>query len=94
MQSPSTGCCGTVLVTAEPEVQGNAVSLPVPNSLQEVLDPAWLSHALGQRFPGVTVASLEPWPIVSRVSTNARFHVECQGGLPSGLPADLCDAMS
>jgi hypothetical protein len=28
--------------------------------------------------------------VISRVSTNARFRIECAEGLPSGLPADLC----
>jgi hypothetical protein len=62
----------------------------VPNTLEEAMDPSWLSAALGQQFPGVTVASVVPGPIVSRVSTNARFRIECDGPLPPGLPADLC----
>ena len=28
------------------------MTLTVPDTLAEVLDPAWLSDALGQRFPG------------------------------------------
>ncbi len=55
-----------------------------------MLDPSWLTKALGQRFPGVTVDSVVPGPVVSRVSTNARFHVEYGGVVPAGLPADLC----
>ena len=62
----------------------------VPDTLEEVMDPAWLSTALGRRFPGVAVASVLPGPIVSRVSTNARFHVEYRGNVPVGLPTDLC----
>ena len=27
---------------------------------------------------------------MSRVSTNARFRIECEGDVPSGLPAELC----
>ncbi|HXZ61628.1 MAG TPA: phosphotransferase [Acidimicrobiales bacterium] len=66
------------------------MSLPVPDTLEEVLDPVWLSQALGQRYPGISVVSVQRGPIVSRVSTNARFRVECRGSSPRGLPADLC----
>ena len=67
-----------------------AMSLAVPDTLHEVLDPVWLGAALSRRFPGVTVSSVHPGPIVSRVSTNARFRVEYEGQVPPGLPADLC----
>lgn len=63
---------------------------PVPDTLEEVLDPAWLSQALGQQFPGIAVTSVHPGPVVSRVSTNARFRIECLGDVPPGLPAELC----
>jgi hypothetical protein len=66
------------------------MSLAVPDTLQEVLDPVWLSAALSRRFPGVTVSSVHAGPIVSRVSTNARFRVEYGDQVPPGLPADLC----
>ncbi len=66
------------------------MSPPIPNTLGEVLDPGWLSRALGGRFPGITVVSVEAGPVVSRVSTNARFRIECEGALPPVLPADLC----
>jgi hypothetical protein len=66
------------------------MSPSVPDTLEEVMDPAWLSNALGRRFPGVAVSSVERGPIVSRVSTNACFHVECRGDVPIGLPTDLC----
>ncbi len=66
------------------------MSPPVPDTLAEAFDAAWLSEALGQRYPGIAVTSVQPGPIVSRVSTNARFHIECKGGVPPGLTADLC----
>jgi len=66
------------------------MSPTVPNTLQEVLDPEWVSRALQQRFPGISVASVQQGPVVSRVSTNARFRIACDGPLPQGLPADLC----
>ena len=64
--------------------------LAVPDTLEEVLDPAWLTRALGQRFPGVRVASVTPGPIVARVSVNARFSVEYDGPVPPELPPNLC----
>ena len=67
-----------------------SMSFTAPNTLEEVLDPVWLSAALGQRFARIEVTSVRPGPVVSRVSTNARFRIECRGGLPPGLPADLC----
>jgi hypothetical protein len=66
------------------------MSLTVPDTLEEVLDPAWLSTALGQQFPGIAVTSVHPGPVVSRVSTNARFRIECREDVPRGLPTDLC----
>ena len=66
------------------------MSLTVPDALEEVLDPAWLTKALGQRYPGLTVQSVEPGPVVSRVSTNARFRVRYGGNVPQGVPVDLC----
>jgi hypothetical protein len=71
-------------------VTGSPVALSVPDTLAEVLDPAWLTAALGQRFPGITVASVQPGPIVSRVSTNARFRVEYAGRVPAEFPTCLC----
>jgi hypothetical protein len=64
--------------------------LAVPDTLEGVLDPDWLSRALGRRFPGVRVVSVTPGPIVARVSVNARFAVEYDGPVPSELPSDLC----
>jgi hypothetical protein len=66
------------------------VTLIVPDALEEVLDPAWLTKALGQRSPGIIVEWVEPGPVVSRVSTNARFRVRYAGNVPPGVPVDLC----
>jgi hypothetical protein len=66
------------------------MSVAVPDTLEEVLTPAWLSAALGRQFPGVEVTRVHPGPVVSRVSTNARFRVECRDGIPAGLSPDLC----
>jgi hypothetical protein len=64
--------------------------LAVPDTLEEALDPTWLTQALGRRFPGVKVVSVTPGPIVARVSVNARFAVEFDGEVPPELPPNLC----
>jgi hypothetical protein len=66
------------------------MSVPVPDTLELLQSPEWLTAALAPRFPGVNVTAVTPGPIVSRVSTNARFEIECAGGVPDGLPANLC----
>jgi thiamine kinase-like enzyme len=63
---------------------------PVPRTLDELLDPRWLTQALGQRFPGIKVERAELGPVVSRMSTNARFRIECAGDVPEGLSPHLC----
>ena len=65
-------------------------SVSVPDTLEEAMSPEWLSAALGLRFPAITVTSATRGPIVSRVSTNARFEIACEDDLPDGLPAHLC----
>ena len=62
----------------------------VPDSLAELLTPEWLTAALSLRFPGVEVTSVTPGPVVERVSTNARFRIECAAPVPPGLPSALC----
>jgi hypothetical protein len=64
--------------------------LEVPDSLAELLTPEWLTAALSSRFPGVEVTSVTPGPVVERVSTNARFRIECAAPAPPGLPSALC----
>lgn len=62
----------------------------MPELLDEVLSPQWLTAALGTRYPGIEVTAVSRGPAVSRVATNARFTIECASGLPAGLAADLC----
>ena len=66
------------------------MSVRVPESLDEVLTPAWMTAALGQRFPGIEVTRVERGPLIQRVATNQRFSIECAGGRPDGLPSHLC----
>lgn len=63
---------------------------PVPKTLDAVLSPTWLTAALGTRFPGISVSRVHAGPIVSRITTNARFRIECDGGVPEGLSPNLC----
>jgi hypothetical protein len=67
-----------------------AVPVPVPETLEQALDPAWLSAALGRRFPGIEVTGVVLGEVDARVSTNARFTIECAGGVPDGLSPALC----
>lgn len=64
--------------------------MSVPHNLDEALSREWLTHALGTRFPGVTVAGVERGPVISRVATNARFRVKYEGQPPAGLSSALC----
>ncbi|OHV32116.1 MULTISPECIES: phosphotransferase family protein [Pseudofrankia] len=64
---------------------------PVPDTLERMLSPDWLTAALGHRFPGIEVTAVTPGPVISRVATNARFRITCADGTaPAGLSADLC----
>src|SRR4051812_8310844 len=67
-----------------------ATPLPLPETLDEALDPAWLGAALGLRYPGVEVTRVTVGEVDCRVSTNARFTIECNGGVPTGLSPHLC----
>lgn len=71
-------------------MQGLDGGVRVPETLAEVLSPAWLSSALGPRYPGISVIRVVPGPVATRISTNAFFTIEVDGGLPAGLPAALC----
>ena len=66
------------------------MAVPVPELLEDVLSPGWLTEALGTRYPGIEVTAVSRGPEVSRVATSARFRIECEGDLPAGLPAQLC----
>jgi hypothetical protein len=66
------------------------MTAPVPDTLDELMSPAWLTSALDPRFPGIEITAVTPGPVISRISTNARFRIECGGGTPDGLSPDLC----
>ena len=62
----------------------------VPDTLEELLSPAWLTAALATRFPGVEVIAAELGDVTARITTNACFRIECRGGMPDGLSSHLC----
>ncbi|XVQ15814.1 phosphotransferase [Spirillospora sp. CA-255316] len=65
-------------------------TVPVPSTTSELMSPEWLTSALAPRFPGIRITGVTPGPVVNRVSTNVRFHIECEDDLPGGLSPDLC----
>ena len=68
----------------------SATTVVIPETLGEVLTPSWLTSTLSSRFPGIRVTDVIPGPIVERVSTNARFRIECEPDVPPGLSPTLC----
>ncbi|CUU55091.1 Phosphotransferase enzyme family protein [Parafrankia irregularis] len=68
----------------------SASVVALPDELHEVLSPGWLNKALAIRYPGIEIVEVTPGPVVSRVSTNARFRIDCTGGVPKGLSPHLC----
>lgn len=67
-----------------------SVAVPVPDTLEVALSTEWLTAALQQRYPGIEVHRVIPGPVVSRVSTNARFTIEYSGTAEPGPPQALC----
>ncbi|QZH58306.1 aminoglycoside phosphotransferase family protein [Mycolicibacterium farcinogenes] len=65
-------------------------AVAVPADLTTALTPQWLTAALQPRFPGTEVCSVTRGPIVERLSTNARFAIDCAGEAPTDLPTRLC----
>lgn len=61
-----------------------------PETLEEGLSADWLTAALSVRYPGLKVVDVEPGPVVSRVSTNARFRMKTADAVPEGLTPALC----
>jgi thiamine kinase-like enzyme len=67
-----------------------AMAPEIPGTLDELLTPEWLTAALSPRFPSIEITQVTRGPIVSRLSTNARFTIGGPNGLPPGLKPDLC----
>ncbi len=68
----------------------SAPTVQIPDTLDELLTPTWLNAALSSHFPGVDITKVTRGPVVERLSTNARFRIECTLPAPPELPLDLC----
>lgn len=66
------------------------MTVPIPETLDVALSPQWLTVALRGRFPGIEVHRVTPGPVVSRVSTNARFTIEYSGTTGKAPASSLC----
>jgi hypothetical protein len=62
----------------------------IPDLVEDVLTPEWMTAAFSAQYPDIEVTSVVAGDSFSRISTNAMFTIECAGGLPEDLPADLC----
>jgi hypothetical protein len=60
-------------------------TVPVPDTLEQALSARWLTAALQPSLPGVDVVAVTPGPVVDRISTNARFSIECADGASHAL---------
>ena len=47
---------------------------PVPETLEQALDPAWLTLALQERHPGIEVTKVSVRTVDTRISTNRALH--------------------
>jgi hypothetical protein len=65
-------------------------TVPVPDSLDQVLSAQWLTAALRPRYPGIDIRAVTPGAVVDRISTNARFVIEYVGDLPDDVPTAMC----
>lgn len=60
----------------------------IPDTIEQVFDPSWLTEVLSIDHPGVEITGVVPGPKIERVSTNARFRIE--GTIPEDLNPNLC----
>lgn len=58
----------------------SVATVPVPDSLEQALSVEWLAAALG-----IEIRDVVPGPVVDRISTNARFAIECADGRSRAL---------
>lgn len=65
------------------------MTVHVPDELEELLTPEWLTAALAPRYPGIRVTAVEIGQVIRRVSIVAFFQIECEGGVPEGLSTNL-----
>ena len=63
---------------------------PAPMSLNEVLDPAWLSRALSRPNAEVCVKSAQLLEKIGTSAIAARIRLEFSASPPPGIPAQIC----
>ena len=61
---------------------------PAPASLEEVLDPAWLTPMLRSRWPGAEVRAVEVLETLVTQATKVRLKLDLAGN--SGAPTRIC----
>ena len=66
------------------------MSSPAPTDLAEVLSPAWLTSALGARYPGVVVRSVTEVERLETVASKVRFAVDYETTAGHAIPSALC----
>ena len=59
-------------------------TVPVPDTLEQALSRGGSPRHCNRGFPGIEVSAVVPGPVVDRISTNARFSIECAGGRSHG----------
>jgi phosphotransferase family enzyme len=62
----------------------------IPESVEQVLTPEWMTAALSTRYPDIEVTAVIPGDSFARLSTNAMFSIETARPRPDDLPVDLC----
>jgi hypothetical protein len=67
------------------EAGSDAAAPPVPRTMEQALDPAWLGHALRDLTGGAKVTGVEVVEVIRTVATKIRFRLTWAGG-----SADLC----
>ncbi len=62
----------------------------VPETLEELATPEWLTSALRATYPDIEVTAAFIESVDTRISTNAFVRIECATGTPLDVPERLC----
>jgi hypothetical protein len=61
--------------------------------LEEAMSPAWLTAALGTRFPGIEVHGVTPGTVIARVRRTLEFVFIAPGCSPTGCRPVLLERL-